>query len=74
MSTATRKQKAINSLGDLSRKNIRMNVWGLASYLVDVSGLDEAAETADPEEQKNYKAVATILLNAQRELKKLANK
>lgn len=74
MATATKKRKVKEGLGDVSRKNIRNNVWGLASYLVDVRGLDEAAETADPVKQKNYKAVATILLNAQQELNKLGKK
>ncbi|MEX0662087.1 MAG: hypothetical protein WEA58_04130 [Balneolaceae bacterium] len=71
MATAIKKRKVKEGLGDVSRKNIRTNVWGTASYLVDISGLDEAAETADPDKDKNYKAVATILLNAQRELKAL---
>lgn len=73
MPTSTQMKKIQSALGDTDRKNIRNNVWGLASYLVDVRGLDEAAETADPK-QKNYKAVATILLNAQQELNKLGKK
>lgn len=71
MATATAKRKFKEGLGDTSRKNIRTNVWGIASYLVDMSALDEAAATADPVEQKNFKAVATILLKAQRELNEL---
>lgn len=72
MSATTKKKKAINRMGDISRKNIRANVWGLASYLVDVKGLDEAAETADPVKQKNYKATAIILLDARQKLKALS--